>query len=119
MEKIITIDGKDFNCRCSAATYIKYRSIFKEDLFTQMQDLAKNIGEDGTIPEGAVAMLLQATYVMALQGDPKMKVSFEEWLDQFSLMGPMNGMQGVYELLLGDQQGIDEAKKKNDQQSAE
>lgn len=119
MEKVINIDGIDLKCRCSGATYIKYRQIFKEDLFTQLQDMSKNLGEENTIPEGAIATLLQATYVMNLQGDPKEKRNFEEWIDQFSLMGSMNGIQGVYGLLLGDQETIDEAKKKNDQQSAE
>lgn len=119
MEKVITIDGKDIKCRCSAATYIKYRNVFKEDLFTQLQESAKNFGDEGMIPEGTVAILLQAAYIMALQGDKNEKRNFEEWLDQFELMGTVNGIQGVYELLLGNQITIDEAKKKKDQLSAE
>ena len=119
MEKVITIDGIDVKCRCSAATYIKYRTMFKSDLFTELQDMAANIGEDGRIPDGAVAVLLQATYIMALQGDTSLKIPFEDWLEQFSLMGTVEGIQGIYELLLGDQATIDKAKKKNDQPSAE
>ncbi len=118
MEKVLVIDGKEIKCRCSAATYIKYRSEFKEDLFTQLQDMAKNIGTDGTIPEGALALLFQATYIMAKQADASLKVPFEEWIDQFSLVGSIEGIQGIYDLLLGDQATIDEPKKKNDQQNA-
>ena len=118
MEKVITIDGKDIKCRCSAATYIKYRSVFKEDLFTELQKMASQIGDDGAIPEGALATLFQAAYIMALQGDPKLKVDFETWIDQFDLIGSIQGVQEIYPLLLGDHETIEEPKKKEEQQSA-
>lgn len=116
-EKTITIDGVDVKCKCSALTYIKYRSVFKEDLMVAMQDMAKNIGEGGTIPEGAFATLFQATYIMATQAGEKR--NFEDWMDQFGLVESMTGIQEIYLLLLGDQETIDEAKKKKDQPSAE
>lgn len=119
MEKVIQIGNKDIKLRSSAATYIKYRRVFKEDLFKTLQDMTKQIGEDGDIPDGAVAILLQAAYIMAGQADPKMTSDIETWLDQFELLDSINGIQGVFEMLMGDQVTIDEAKKKNDQLSAE
>lgn len=116
-ERIITIDGIDVKCKCSAYTYVKYRTVFKEDLMVAMQDMAKSVGADGTIPDGAFAMLLQATYIMATQAGEKR--SFEDWLDQFGLFESMTGIQDVYLLLLGDKVTIEDAKKKNDQPSAE
>lgn len=119
MEKVITIGDKDIKLRSSAATYIKYRRVFKEDLFKTLQDMTKEMGEDGDIPDGAVAVLLQAAYIMALQADPKMTMDLETWLDQFELLDSIHGIQGVFEMLMGDQNTIDEAKKKNDQPSEE
>lgn len=116
-EKTITIDGVDVKCKCSALTYIKYRSVFKEDLMVAMQNMAKSVGDDYSIPEGAFAMLFQATYIMATQAGEKR--SFEDWMDQFGLMESMSGIREVYLLLVGDQATIDKAKKKKDQPSAE
>lgn len=119
MEKVIKIGDKDIKVKSSAATYIKYRRIFKEDLFRTLQDMTKDIGDDGTIPEGAVATLLQAAYVMAQQADPKITNDFEIWVDQFELLDSINGIQDVFGMLMGDQVTIDEAKKKNDQQNGQ
>lgn len=117
MEKVIKIGNKDIKLRSSAATYIKYRRTFKEDLFRTLQDMSKEIGDDGTIPDGAVGTLFQAAYIMAGQADPKMNMDLDSWLDQFELLDSINGVQDVFGMLMGDQATIDEAKKKNDQQS--
>lgn len=118
-EKIITIDGKEVALRASGATYIKYRNAFKEDLFIRMEEIGKEITDGVTLPEGAVDTMLKAMYIMAVQADKNNKLNFEDWLDQFSMMGPLEGIQGVYELLLGDQATLDEPKKKEEEQSAE
>ena len=117
MEKVIKIGDKEVKLKSSAATYWKYRKVFTEDLFRTLQDMTKDLGDDGTIPDGAVAVLLQAAYIMAGQADPKMNMDIETWLDQFELMDSINGIQGVFEMLMNDQVTIDEAKKKNDQLS--
>ena len=117
MEKVIKIGEKDIKLRSSAATYIKYRRVFKEDLFKTLQEMSKEIGDDGNIPDGAVATLFQAAYIMACQADPKMTMDIDTWLDQFELLDSINNIQGVFEMLMGDQLTIDEAKKKNDQPS--
>lgn len=116
MEKVVKIGDKDVKLRSSAATYIKYRREFKEDLFKTLQGMTKDLGDNGEIPDGAVAVLLQAAYIMAGQADPNMKKDFDSWLDQFELLDSVN-TQGVFEMLMGDQVTIDEAKKKNDQQN--
>ena len=86
MEKIVRIDGKDVALRASGATYIRFRNMFHKDLFVELQKMSENVSEDGAMPEGAIEVLLQATYVMATQATPKLKeTSFEDWLDQFSL----------------------------------
>lgn len=120
MERTVVIDGKEVALRCSGATYIKYRNLFKQDLFAELQKISSQVGDDGAVPDGAIGTLLQATYVMAVQADPKLQqTSFEDWLDQFSLIGSLEGIHGVYELLGGDQETIENPKKKSDQQNAE
>lgn len=119
-EKIIKIDGKEVAVRCSAATYVLYRMAFKEDLFSGMQKMSEQVQENGgAIPEGAIEIMLKALYIMAKQANKKETKPFEEWLEQFSLMGPVEAVNDVYDLLLNDQETLDEAKKNNDQPSAE
>lgn len=116
-EKIIKIDGKEVALRSSGATYIKYRNCFKEDLFVALQKMSE-VSEDGELADGAADTLMKAMYIMAVQADPKKTpVGFEEWLDQFSMLGPINAAGEIYSLLLDDQTTLDEAKKKDSQQN--
>lgn len=114
-ERIVHIDGKEVALRCSGATYIKYRNEFKGDLFTELQKFSE--GDGNTLPDGAMQTLLQATYIMAKQKDPSIKENFEDWLDQFDLMGSVSGLQDVLELIAGNNLTLEEAKKNKDQQS--
>lgn len=117
MEKTIAIDGVEVKLKSSAVTYIKYRSVFREDLFTGLQDIGSKISDGQVFPEGAVELLLKATYIMATQAGEKR--GFEDWLDQFSLRGSLDCIGEVYEMLLDDQAPIEEAKKNNDRLSEE
>ena len=114
-EKIVKIDGREVALRCSGATYIKYRNEFKSDLFVELQKFGEN--EDGTLPDGAMETLLKATYVMAKQANKDIKENFEDWLDQFDLIGSVSGLEDVLNLIMGNNVTLDEAKKNNDQQN--
>lgn len=114
MIKVIQIGNREVKLQSNAATYIKYRRMFNEDLFKALQDMSKEVGGNGNIPDGAVAILLQAAFVMARQADGNITDDFELWLEQFELMDSIVGIQGVFEMLTGDQVTIDEAKKKKD-----
>ena len=115
-EKIVKIDGKEVALRCSGATYIKYRNEFKGDLFVELQKFSQST-EEGAIPEGALETLLKATYVMAKQANKTITMSFEDWLDQFDLLGSFSGLEDVLELIMGSNLTLDEAKKNKDQQT--
>lgn len=119
MEKVIHVDDKAIKVKCTAATYIKYRKEFTEDLFTSLQDISKGMGEDGAIPPGAVATMLQAMYIMAKQADPSIKASFEDWIDQFSLLSPLTGATELFNMLMADQNTLEEEKKSSNQLSEE
>lgn len=116
-EKTILIDGQEVAVRCSAATYVLYREEFKSDLFADLQRITTAIGDGEAIPDGAIDVLLRATFIMARQAS-KEKKSYTEWLDQFDLLGGIDGIQAVYTFLLDDRETIADPKKKRDQQSA-
>lgn len=123
----VTIDGNEIPFRVSAATPIIYRNEFHKDMFQELsviegsEPVADENGEvvAVTIPEGAVETILELAYIMAKQGDTKLKVSFLEWLERFSFESITNGevLQPVLELLISDRETIVEDKKKADEQS--
>ena len=117
MTREVMVDGIPVMMKCSGATYIKYRAEFHEDLFSRIQKIVEAIQDGDTMPDGAVETLLKAAYIMAKQATPSDGRNFEDWLDQFSLIGAIDNVQGVYDLLLADRETLEEPKKKNDQQS--
>lgn len=123
----VMIDGQEVPMRVSAATPIIYRNEFHKDMFKTLDGLSggEPITDDKgdvvavTIPEGAVEAILELAYVMAKQGDPKLKVSFVEWLEGFSFEAITSGevLQPILQMLNNDKETIVESKKKVDQQS--
>lgn len=112
--KTITIDGKDVALKCTGATSILYRREFKKDLFVEFNKYA-NSAQEGSIPEGALDMLEEAAYIMAKQANPNERRDFIEWLDQFNMMGLVNDIAQIAEIIVEDRKAIDEPKKKSDQ----
>lgn len=109
---IITIDGKEVAVRASGATYIRYKNVFKRDLFKEFA--AFEVAENGEVPEGALETLIRAGYIMAEQAEPS-GLSFDEWCDQFSFIGLAKDIPQIAGILTNDKQTIDEAKKKSTQ----
>lgn len=126
-ERTVTIDGQEIKMRISGATPILYRNEFKKDMFVQMQELDNGEVEfdsEGnpvsvSLPDGAVETLLELAYILARQGDSKLKVSFIEWLDRFSFESLTNGeaFGSVLLMIRGDEEVIVEEKKSQDQPS--
>ena len=126
--KIIVIDGMEIPMRISAATIIFYKNEFHKDMFKNLSKLTEgevNYDENGnavsaTIPEEAVETILEVGYIMAKQGDSKMKKSFVEWLDQFSFESITDSaLAEIMSMIQGDQETMEEPKKNNEEQSAE
>ena len=120
---IITIDGIEVALRCSGVTPILYRSQFQGDLIAEFNHIYMRNGEGEDkgdyLPEGAIELLIKAAYIMARQGDPKERRSFEEWADQFSLMGLTNDLGRIAEILIEDEKTTEEPKKNTEEQSAD
>ena len=118
MEQIVKIGNTEVPMRCSGATYIFYRNIFHEDLFTALQKIGTAQADKEPLPDGAVETLMKAAYVMARQAT-KTDKDFVEWLDQFEFLDAVDSVEAVYLLLSTDQQTIEEAKKNNEPQTGE
>lgn len=112
--KIIKIDGIDVALKCTGATSVLYRKEFGKDLFVEFNKYAKNIGEDGEIPEGAIDMLEEAAYIMAKQANPNVK-DYLSWLDQFNMMALIQEIAQVADIIVEDRKTVIEPKKENDQ----
>ena len=119
--QIVTIDGKEIPMRISGATPILYRNEFHKDMLVSMSELNKTTTDETsiTIPEGAVETLLEMAYIMAKQGDSKLKKPFVEWLDEMSFDAILSGglLEAVMKMFNNDEETIVEDKKKADQQS--
>lgn len=112
--KTITIDGIDVALKCTGATSVLYRKEFGKDLFVEFNKYAKNIGEDGEIPEGAIDMLQEAAYIMAKQANPNIK-DYISWLDQFNMMGMVQDISQIADFIVEDRKTVSEPKKPSDQ----
>lgn len=126
INRTIKIDGIEVALTCSAATYIRYKDEFNEDLFSKFTEYIEFLsGERDTLPEGSVEMLEKGAYIMAkysaekADGNPKDGDDFIKWLEQFTLMGMANDLDKIADVLIADRQGIEDTKKKNEQPSAE
>lgn len=126
--RTVIIDGQEIPMRISGATVIFYKNEFKKDLFSNLSNLSNaeiKTDEKGnpiamTIPEDAVETLLEVGYIMAKQGNPKLKETFVEWLDQFSFEAiTSTAISEIAMMLHNDQKTLEEPKKNNEEQSDE
>ena len=98
MTKEITIGGKKYKFRSTAAIPRMYRIKFNRDIFVDMEKLQKDI-EDGekvqggsSIPLSSLEMFENIAYLMNKHGDPSQPDDVYEWLDQFDAFN-------IYEIL--------------------
>lgn len=126
--RTVIIDGQEIPMRISGATVIFYKNEFKKDLFSNLSNLSSaeiKTDEKGnpiamTIPEDAVETLLEVGYIMAKQGNPKLKETFVEWLDSFSFEAiTSTALSEIAMMLYNDQKTLEEPKKNNEEQSDE
>lgn len=126
--RTVIIDGQEIPMRISGATVIFYKNEFKKDLFNNLSSLSNaeiKTDEKGnpiamTIPEDAVETLLEVGYIMAKQGNPKLKETFVEWLDQFSFEAiTSDAISEIAMMLQNDQKTLEKPKKNNEEQSDE
>ena len=91
MEKNINIDGKEYKLVANGATPRKYRSLFRQDIFS---GISTAVNAKGEILNSEVFENL--AYCMALQGGMQ-NIPIEDWLD--SMSSPLAILEAATEIL--------------------
>ncbi len=86
--KTISIDGTDVTFRASAAIPRIYRIKFGRDIYKDLRDLEKSVGENdenaSNLDMFSLEMFEDLAWAMAKHADPSVPDSPEEWLEQFN-----------------------------------
>jgi hypothetical protein len=79
MEKVVTIDGKEYKLKATGSTPRVYRSLFKSDVFA---DIRRAVTPTGDLV--GIDVFENLAYCMAIQGGSiSTGTSIEDWLDSF------------------------------------
>lgn len=87
--KTLKIDGQDVKFKASAAIPRIYRIKFGRDIYQDLRQLEKSVGENdedaSNLDMFSLEMFESLAWVMAKQADPQnVPDNPEDWLDQFS-----------------------------------
>ena len=86
--KKIEIDGKEVAFRASAAIPRLYRLKFQRDIYKDLNELDKAIGngkeKESNLDVFSLEMFENIAYIMAKHADPTIPDTPEEWLEQFN-----------------------------------
>lgn len=84
----IEIDGKEVAFKASAAIPRIYRLKFQRDIYKDISDLEKSVGngdaENSNLDMFSLEMFENIAFIMAKHADPSVPDTPEEWLDEFS-----------------------------------
>ena len=88
MVKQIEIDGKQVAFKASAAIPRIYRIKFGRDIYKDLRQLEKAVGDNKEEASGldtfSLEMFENIAYIMAKHADPGIPDTPEEWLDEFN-----------------------------------
>lgn len=88
MTQTIEIDGKQVTFRASAAIPRIYRIKFHRDIYKDLNQLEKSIGEGdeeaSNLDLFSLEMFENIAYIMAKHADANIPDTPEEWLDEFN-----------------------------------
>lgn len=80
MDKVVRIDGKEYKLTANGSTPRRYRTMFKSDVFN---DIQKAVTPTGDLV--GIDVFENLAYCMAVQGGSvPAGVSIENWLDSFN-----------------------------------
>lgn len=102
IERTITISGQEVPFRASATTPRLYRAKFKRDIFrdlTKLEGAYSKRTEDGDeLQLDDLEIFENLAYVMALQADPSIPATIDEWLDRFEMFSIYQVLPQILEL---------------------
>lgn len=113
MYREITIGKESIPMRATAATALRYRHVFGQDLMTEFQNVGDNSGL-------GMSALQQLAFVMACAADPDKDMNrlnedvYIKWLDKFEPLDFADAAEDIVDLYMGNTKGLSEAKKKVD-----
>ena len=111
MYREIKIGEVSIPMKATAATALRYRHVFGQDLMTELQDSEENTSL-------GIATVQQLAFVMACAADPDKDMTklneevYIEWLDKFEPLDLAMATQEIIDLYLGNTKGLSEVKKK-------
>ena len=98
LTKTVNIDGMDVTFRASAAIPRIYRNRFHRDIYKDLNDLQKSIG-DGDPEASTLELFEDISYIMAKHADPQgVPDTPDEWLDQFGTFSIYQVLPEIIEL---------------------
>ena len=102
IERTITISGQEVPFRSSATVPRLYRAKFKRDIFKDLTKLEQSYSkrtEDGDeLQIEDLEIFENVAYIMALQADPSIPATIDEWLDQFEMFSIYQVLPQILEL---------------------
>ena len=102
MVKQIEIDGKQVSFKASAAIPRIYRIKFGRDIYADLRQLEKAVGDNQEAASGldtfSLEMFENIAYVMAKHANPAIPDSPEEWLDEFNTFSIYQVLPKIIEL---------------------
>ena len=113
MEKVIKIGTHDVTLAANAATPIRYRNTFKQDLLTQISEGTRENGVDMTV---ASEVAPELAFIMAKSAEKADMNKLNEdklleWLEQFEPMDVINATEAIFAVYFGDAETVVESKK--------
>ena len=117
MEREITIGEKTIPMRATAATALRYREVFKEDLLVRLDKARRDTNSYENIE-----LYERLAYIMEASAEKKdmSKLSaadFDAWLDGFEFIDMINAGIDIMSLYYGNKETTSTAKKKDAGQS--
>ena len=100
--KKIEIDGQEVEFRASAAVPRMYRIKFGRDIYKDLRQLEKAVGDNKEESSGldtfSLEMFENIAYIMAKHADPAVPNTPEEWLDGFNTFSIYQILPQIIEL---------------------
>ena len=119
--KTVNIDGKDVTFRASAAIPRIYRMKFNRDIYKDLADLEKAVGDNqeevSNLDVFSLELFENIAYIMAKHADPAIADTPEEWLDAFNTFSIYQVLPEIIELWGLNVQTQVESKKNSGQLS--
>ena len=102
MVKKIEIDGQQVPFRASAAIPRIYRIKFHRDIYKDLRELEKSVGNsdpgNSNLDMFSLEMFENIAYIMARHADPNIPDTPEEWLDGFNTFSIYQVLPKIIEL---------------------